>query len=318
MISEVTRRDILDEIREAYAVYRTSPMSGNTKSNGLLWHGRLDEVSFLKRLYRLKELRSYDSRFTDAEGDIYQHRFNNDDWEECWILEDDRFGLNEGDDETLLRFICEMFHPIVRQEDGNWQGYLKRFNELLYEDDYVISKVSSISGREVFGWKKISDGIVPCVSLNTDDTPIFNTEYILQQIKSMEDAINDSPYDAIGKAKELVESCCKTIIRNCGHAVDETWEFPELSKYARKILRLAPDDVENAKAAKETIKSILGSLGNIPHSIAELRNSYGSGHGKDAKFRGLSPRHARLAADSAKTFINFMWDTYENQYRRKE
>ena len=39
--------------------------------------------------------------------------------------------------------------------------------------------------------------------------------------------------------------------------------------------------------------------------MAELRNSYGSGHGKDAKFKGLSPRHARLAVGDGVIVVHF-------------
>ena len=51
--------------------------------------------------------------------------------------------------------------------------------------------------------------------------------------------------------------------------------------------------------------------------MAELRNSYGSGHGKDAKFKGLSPRHARLAVGAGVTAVHFLWETFEEKHTEK-
>ncbi|MFF3616801.1 hypothetical protein [Streptomyces sp. NPDC002580] len=35
------------------------------------------------------------------------------DWEDAWVLGNDRFGLADGTDEVLLRFLAEMIHPAV-------------------------------------------------------------------------------------------------------------------------------------------------------------------------------------------------------------
>ena len=38
---------------------------------------------------------------------------------------------------------------------------------------------------------------------------------------------------------------------------------------------------------------------------------YGSGHGRSAKFKGLSKRHAELAVGASSTIVRYLWDTYE-------
>ena len=70
------------------------------------YYGRLSEIDFLKRNYDLEALESYDSRFNNAAGDIWQHTVNNDDYEYGWVFEDDRFQLLNGDDKILLKFLC--------------------------------------------------------------------------------------------------------------------------------------------------------------------------------------------------------------------
>ena len=78
---------------------------------GVCWYGDLDEIEFLSRLYKLDQLPSNDERYKDAAGDIYQHRMNNEDWDDLWIFSDDRFDLRTGSDETFLRFLAESVHP---------------------------------------------------------------------------------------------------------------------------------------------------------------------------------------------------------------
>ena len=92
-ISEITRRDIFSlficglDIEEFF----------ESKRVRYAFCGRLSELDFLKRIYNLKELPSFDSRFDDAEGDILQHTVNNNDYEDGWVFEDERFGLMNGE-----------------------------------------------------------------------------------------------------------------------------------------------------------------------------------------------------------------------------
>lgn len=81
---------------------------------------------------------SLDYRYPNAKGDIWQHTVNNDDYPFCWVFEDERFGLKDGSDETYLRFLCEVFHPVVRDEKGYWKEYLDLINSLLQNDGYEL------------------------------------------------------------------------------------------------------------------------------------------------------------------------------------
>lgn len=139
-ITEVTRRDITEIfLRE-----------------NLPWYGRLGEIEFLGRLYNLEEMPSDDSRFDNAEQDIWQHRINNNDWEDDWIFYDKRFQLCHGnDDDFLLHFLCESIHPIVRSKIEETQFLLESYNKLIAPDGYKIAEDTQISGRPVFGFCEI-------------------------------------------------------------------------------------------------------------------------------------------------------------------
>lgn len=93
----------------------------------------------------------------------------------------------------------------------------------------------------------------------------------------------------------------------------ERAEIPDLLKLLRKEIKIMPDGIDdNVKGANE-IRGILTSLGNIAHSLAPLRNAYGKGHGRGRDFRGLQPRHARLAIGAASTFVDFVLDRHLSQ-----
>lgn len=139
----------------------------------------------------------------------------------------------------------------------------------------------------------------------------FSSPYINQQVNLMYDAIDKgNSTEAIGKAKELVESCAKTILEQRDVPFTKADDYTTLVNAALKELKLKRESVPDDKKASETIKKILSSLTQSVLGIAELRNSYGSGHGKTNDYTGLSKRHARLAVGSAATATIFMWDTH--------
>ncbi len=148
-ITKVTRMSIIKLLVEA------SNNHGLNNATVFWYNGELSKIDFLKRFYQLDTMPSLDPKFKDFESDIYQHTVNNDDWPWNWIFEDARLGLTNGDDDCLLRFLCEMFHPEVR----DWRdekisavslGVLNDLNSLLSEDGYEIYESDKISGRPVF------------------------------------------------------------------------------------------------------------------------------------------------------------------------
>ena len=100
----------------------------------------------MKRLYNLADWESRDSRVENAEEKIIMHTHNGD-YPDDWIFEDERFQLLDGEDNILLNFLCEVFHPEVRDENGAWERYLERINR------YEIVATNKLSGRDIFSWK---------------------------------------------------------------------------------------------------------------------------------------------------------------------
>lgn len=162
-ISEITRQDILDIIKDGFIVHLDEPAYDSNVGDYIMeypvkipFYGRIDEISFLSRIYDLEKMPSKDSRYRNALGDISCHlRFGDYD-DDCWFFSDDRFNLRHGDgDEPLLKFLCEMLHPAVRNEKSDWKRYLDKFNELLRTDGYELYPAQHISGRDVYRARNI-------------------------------------------------------------------------------------------------------------------------------------------------------------------
>lgn len=270
----------------------------------------MEEVAFLSRLYDLSKLPSTDNRFSDAAGDIHQHRVNNWDWDEDWVFYDPRFELQNGNDDIFLKFLCETMHPIVIQSPDDAKTLLKNYNKYLSADGIVLAEGNEISGRPVYIPSPI--GIIN-VGTKAVIQNYGSRGYIQQQFSRMEKAIDTDPELAIGTAKELVEGVCKTILTNHSIKYAKNDDLPKIMKLTAKALKLSRDDVPDQRPAADTIKRILSNFASIVQNIAELRNNYGTGHGKASHTIGLSPRHARLASGAATTLVTFLIETEEQR-----
>jgi hypothetical protein len=296
-ISQVTRRDIFDYLR----------------LEGGPWWGRLGEVAFLARLYDLEALPSTDPRYKTASRDIFQHRENNDDWEDDWVFHDSRFQLAGGPDEVLLGFLAQLVHPVVQPDTDRAAQMVSEMNRLLAPDGWMLKQQKQTSGRPVYAAARIGSGGGVAVAFAHETAARVNTEYISQQVTRMEGAVDTEPDLAIGTAKEFVESICKTILEEREEPFGKNDDLPALVRRTTKVLQLTPGDVAESARAGDTIKRMLMNLATLVQGSAELRNAHGSGHGKSAsqaRYR-LTARHARLAVGSAATLGVFLYETHE-------
>ena len=146
----------------------------------------------------------------------------------------------------------------------------------------------------------------------------LDAEYLASQVDRLTEAVEQDPDLAIGQAKELIETCCKTILAASGESDYDRLDLIRLVRRTMKRLQLLPDDIpERARGAK-TIKALLGNLAMISQGMAELRNLYGTGHGKHASHKRLPIRHARLAVGVATTLTAFLFETHSQRVSREQ
>jgi hypothetical protein len=162
--------------------------------------------------------------------------------------------------EEIINHLCkEIVAPNLRQaEIDSLVGHLKRDGYRYLEGHFV-----PVAGGN---------------NLQLDQIRVFaagaDLHYLSKQIERIQHSVSDDPALAIGSAKELVETCCRTILSDLGEEAPANAELKELTKATFKKLNLLPDDVpEHAKGAG-TIKRLLANLNTISVSLAELRNLY--------------------------------------------
>lgn len=221
--------------------------------------------------------------------------------------------LSSATDANRTKLLCDLFEYYEEnmeyeynkdyQEEFCWGNY-SRYNEK-YEKLYIRCKAIITNLK----------GSASAISKTADDLKIkFSSDYLAQQIDLMIHMQTVNPTEAIGKAKELIESCCKTILEEMDIGWDKNDDVPQLTNKVMDALNLLPSNIQSTDRGADSIKALLGSLRAIPTKLAELRNPFGSGHGKSASFRGLEVRHAKLAVGSSITFVDFIWSTYENRH----
>jgi hypothetical protein len=139
---------------------------------------------------------------------------------------------------------------------------------------------------------------------------VLNANHLAEQIRRLEASVEKDPSLAIGTAKELIETCCKTILAERGKPVAGTPDISTLTKETLKELKLVPEGVPEAARGADVIKRLLSNLGTIGNGLAELRGLYGTGHGKHGSSVGLCARHAKLAVGAASTLAVFLFETH--------
>ena len=294
LIGRDIRAAVLDEMRARQTV----------------WYGALDDVRFLERLFDLSAMPSFDSRYQNAAQDIHQHCVNNDDWPLDWVYSDDRFNLYTLAQQKFLEFIAEVLHPIVRTEVTEQTELATAFNGHLRRAGWELVEDIVIHGRPTYVPERRTHVLGNAAQRIKAVAASLSSEHFYEDLRRLERVGDSEPGEAIGLAKEIVESCCKLILDDRNISYSETAEIPQLLRLLRNEVKIMPEGIpEDAKAARE-IREVLSSLGKIAHALAPIRNAYGKGHGRGRNFRGLEPRHARLAIGAASTFVDFVLDRH--------
>lgn len=279
----------------------------------IVWHGRLGEVEFLYRIFRLDDLPSGDRRCETAAGDIALHREHFSDWDDDWVFQDDRFNLMGCSAAEFMVFLCETIHPELRRDAKEAEQICETYNRYLKNDGFQLVEKARLSGRPVYEGRYV--GVINTAAVSNARQALAGIDhgYVNEQLSRMEDAVVSDPDLAIGTAKEFVETCCRTILEDRGVDIPQNPAIPQLTKLTSKELRLTPQDIPEQAKAADKIRRILSNLATITQGIAELRNYYGTGHGRSARRRGLNTRHARLAVGAATTLGVFLVETHRAQ-----
>ncbi len=271
MITQITRRAIID--------YLTTSTTS--------WSGRLDETDFLARIYDLTRMLSTDRRFSNAAGDIRQHRINNYDWSDDWVFYDLRFNLLHEPDDDFLRFLCETIHPVVRSDTDEAQSLADVYNRELAVDGWELVEVKQISGRPVFAPRKRGSR----VEVFQEPTGWQKVDRQFQEVRlRLDSAHSEEQYQAIGLL------CRETLISVAQESYDRTRHISADG--------VEPSDTDARRMLEAIFEADLRGSTNEEaraHAKAAVRLALALQHKRTADFKT-----AALCAEATLSVVNML------------
>lgn len=141
-------------------------------------------------------------------------------------------------------------------------------------------------------------------------TSLTDPSAILDAFARIEATIEEAPRDAIGHAKELIESTAKVVLLERDVPFEKNDVLPSLINRAQEAVGLRAVAAGSGPDSTTAVKRALGGLASAAIAVNELRNlGYGAGHGGASRPVGLGPRHAHLAVGAARTWCQMLLDT---------
>ena len=312
-ISNITRRDVTNILISGCSDAEREDQGFEPVS--IKWYGLLHPVDFLSRLCNLDDIKPVDDRCNSFRAELARHYGFNGDWSDSFFFEDSRLPYKNSSQGMFFEILCEIFHPEVRDEDGNWKIIQAAIGRLLKEDGFEFYERDSIFGRSVWGIRKIEfqSGLGIISGLKTAEE-IIDSDYFRKELQKTIACFTTDSYGAIGRAKELVETAYKWILERLDESYEKKDDMQKLVRQVHKVLRV---DLNDNNKEIEGVSKILSSLSNIVIGMAELRNGYGSGHGRDSSFNYLPVRYGKLAVYSANAYIDFILNTYQDKFEKR-
>lgn len=95
---------------------------------------------------------------------------------------------------------------------------------------------------------------------------------------------SDDPAQAIGSAKELIESTAKVVLREVEATVDDAWDIPKLVHEAQVALLVHPTTAVPGPDGSDAVKRILGGVTTVAESqncvtVATAQGTAQAAHG---------------------------------------
>lgn len=133
-------------------------------------------------------------------------------------------------------------------------------------------------------------------------------KHIEEHVNAIEAAVSENTGLAFDLAKTLVESTCRTILKERGVEPSRDDGVPQLFRMVRENLPLLPSQASQERDVRQSIDATLSGLNTAIQGITQLRNQLGfASHGADKPRPLMESVHATLAAQAADTIVGFLY-----------
>lgn len=131
--------------------------------------------------------------------------------------------------------------------------------------------------------------------------------HIEQQVRSIEQAVVETPGLAFDLAKTLVESVCRTVLNERAIAYSHDDDLPKLFRTATNSLPFLPTGASAGGEIRRSLAQTLSGLHTAVQGICELRNQCGfASHGSGNPRPAMESVQALLAAAAADAIVGFL------------
>ena len=267
-IREGTRRKIVDML-----VLRDAP-----------FHGRLDYMDFLKRVWPLDEMPSEDGRFKTATRDIATHRSFGD-WDDSHLLLE-RLNLARGPDDEFLRFLEALVHPLVVTDETEALDLVSAINGSLDRDGFHLVETDRIFVKPIYGAKPVS-----LVRAALEPTL---WEKVDRQVKAMREqlsrAASEEEYQAVGHlGREVMISLAQAVI-DPAKAIGEDGKPPSSTDAVRLLDAYIGKTLSGGgnEALRRSVRGVVKATSAVLHD------------------RKATPRDAALVAELVSSSVHLM------------
>ncbi len=138
--------------------------------------------------------------------------------------------------------------------------------------------------------------------------------HVEKQVEAIEEAVFKNPAYAFELAKTLVESTCRTILRERNINYSEDDDLPRLFRTVKTHLPFLPPTASSEAAVRASLVRTLSGLGTAIQGICELRNQCNfAAHGADKQRPAMESVHSLLAAQAADTIVGFLYRVHKQE-----
>ena len=133
-----------------------------------------------------------------------------------------------------------------------------------------------------------------------------------QQVKAIENAVDENPGLAFDLAKTLVENVCKYVLKENSIETNHTDDLPKLFKSVTNHLSFLPKTASTEASVRKSLNQTLNGLHTAVQGICELRNECGfASHGSAGARPALEKTQALLAAEASDTIVGFLYRAHD-------
>ncbi len=204
---------------------------------------------------------------------------------------------------SLRKFINKIFD--AREwigKDLNPEVAVSHLNKFLKFDGYeLVGNGEHFVVRDTGGVAVQFDSPFP-------ESQEINHVFIDEQVRKCDKKIDEGDFGgAITNARSLVEAVLIEIEKRISlESAQYDGDLIKLNKRVQALLNLEPA----RKDISDVLRQVLSGLTSVVNGLASMRNKMSDAHASGYK---ASKHHAKLAVNCAKTYADFIFDTYAYQ-----